>query len=351
MKPARKGGDNRPHVSMAQIAAQLGLSRATVSHALNDRYVPGVNITEATRAKVKKKAAELGYLRNELAVSIAKGRSRVFGCLGFDPDEEAALYVGAMLSAVIRRATAAGYSVKLLSSRLTVDEAVTACVAYRLDGLLLRVRDEARFREFAARMARWQMPMVLIDSAIADPPGPSVVADNADEARLAVEHLAACGRRRFCFATFETYLPFSRRRLAGFRAAVTAAGGEAEVLDTDDGRPIHPFDRAEDLLAKRLRQPPLPDACFCNGDEIAMLALRAARARGLRVPEDLAVVGCGDLRLAPLATPPLTSVAPPYAAMGALAVELLLRGDGAPREITVPGNRLAIRGSSAPAAR
>ena len=335
-------------VSMSDIAKAAAVSRTTVSLVLNNRYIKGVNISDETRRKVKSVAVELGYCQNELATSVAKGKSRILGCIGFDVAEEVAISVGQLISAAVRYATERDYSIKLLSSRSSVAELVHTCQAYRMCGVLLRTRNRARAEELQEKLQPAGIPVVLLDSAFNNTPLPSVVADDRDGMRQVVEYLASLGHRKLTYIAFEDFQPFTLRRRQGFLDAIAAAGNrlEGRVCNTDNRQPVDTFERSETAVCDILRSSDPPTAFVCNCDEIAMVTLRAAWRCGLRVPEDLSVVGFGNLPTDRLSSPPLTSVAPPYVQMCGAALDLLLSGDTTVREIIMPVS-IKIRHSAA----
>ena len=338
-------------VSMADIAKAAAVSRTTVSLVLNDRYIKGVNISDETRRKVKHVAVELGYCQNELATSVAKGKSRIIGCIGFDVAEEVAISVCQLISATVRYATERDYSIKLLSSRSSVAELVHTCQAYRMCGVLLRTRDQAKAEELQEKLQPAGIPVVLLDSAFDATPLPSMVADDRDGIRQAVEYLASLGHRKLTYIAFEDFQPFTKRRRQGFLDAIKAFDGrlEGRLCNTDNHQPVDVFERSETAVCEILRSSDRPTAFVCNCDEIAMITLRAAWRCGLRVPEDLSVVGFGNLPTDKLSTPPLTSVAPPYVHMCESAIDLLLSGKTAPREIILPVSIKIRRSAAAPA--
>lgn len=335
-------------VSMSDIAKVAAVSRTTVSLVLNNRYIKGVNISDETRKKVKSVAVELGYCQNELATSVAKGKSRIIGCIGFDVSEEAAISVSQLISATVRYATERDYSIKLLSSRSSVQELVCSCVAYRMCGVLLRIRDRAKLEEILEKLQPAGIPVILLDSAFDHPPLPSVVADDRDGMRQAVEYLASLGHSKLFYIAFEDFQPFTLRRRQGFLEAIEHSGGQLEgrLCNTDNHQPVDVFDRSETAICKILSSPDRPTAFVCNCDEMAMVTLRSAWRCGIRVPEELSIVGFGNLPTDQLTAPPLTSVAPPYTHMCESAVDLLISGDTAPREIIMPVS-IKIRRSAA----
>lgn len=325
-------------ISMADIGKAAKVSRTTVSLVLNDRQVKGVNISEETQNRVKEIARRLGYHNNKLAISVATGKSHIIGCIGMDMNEECSLSVGQLISAAVSYATMREYSIKMLSSKSTVEELVNACVSYRMCGVIFRTRNRECFENFAEAMKRYEIPVVLLDSAFTSPSVPSVVGDDYDGMRQIVEYLASLGHRKLTYITFETFQPFSIRRQRGFVETTEKLAGRVTgtCCNTDNGMPIHAFDRAELIITEILKSADIPDAFVCNCDEIAMIVLRAAWRCGIKVPEQLSVVGFGNLPVDALTSPPLTSLALPYERMAEAAIDFVLSGETAARELVVP---------------
>jgi LacI family repressor for deo operon, udp, cdd, tsx, nupC, and nupG len=179
---------------------------------------------------------------------------------------------------------------------------------------------------------------------------PSVHIDNATAANEAMDHLYRLRHRRIGIVTGPLVSPLSRDRLMGAmaRAKRQRAERDATVIQGDFSIESGAV-AAERLLGRR--QP--PSAIFCFNDEMAMGVLQTARRRGVRVPDDLSVVGFDDIRFAKYMDPPLTTVAQPMRAIGEGTVRLLLQildGTGeVPASITLP-HTLAIRASTAPRA-
>src|SRR5262249_26397852 len=177
---------------------------------------------------------------------------------------------------------------------------------------------------------------------------PSVHIDNAKAASEAMDHLYRLGHRRIGIITGPLVSPLSRDRLRG--SVARAKQGRAEpdlVIVTGDFSSESGAAEGERLLGRRDR----PSAIFCFNDEMAMGVMQVARRRGLRLPEQLSIVGFDDIRFASYAEPPLTTIAQPMRAIGEGTVRLLLEilngNVAAPESVTLP-HPLVIRSSPAP---
>jgi LacI family transcriptional regulator len=216
------------------------------------------------------------------------------------------------------------------------------------DGAVLMLPEETN--EELKALQRLGYPFVVVDPRVPLDEGvPSVSAANASGARAAVQHLLSRGHRRIAALTGIGDWLASSERLNGFHAAHAAAGvlPDPELVVEGDFTIEGGELTGGELLD--LRDP--PTAIFAFNDNMAVGVLRAAHARGLRVPEDVSVVGFDDTELAAMVTPALTTVRQPLAEMGRMAVSLLLRQlenqrvEGLNVELAT---RLVVRDSTAP---
>jgi DNA-binding LacI/PurR family transcriptional regulator len=335
--------------SAKDVAARAGVSPTTVSFVLNDR--PGAAISQATRARVRSAAAELGYQPHASARGLAAGRSHILGLVLRQSPEQVA--EDALLAETIRglssAAQAAGYRVLVepLSYRDGDDAAGYASLlrSRGTDGLVVsgpRIED----RELAA-LARDGAPIV-IQGALPGSDIPSVDVDNVAAAAVAVGHLVALGHRVIgCITNAPFNYTAARERREGYRQAIREAGLAADERLVVEAN----FDAASGrrAMARLLEQPDLT-AVFVASDVVALGALAAIREAGLRVPEDVSVVGFDDVPLAAFFDPPLTTIRLPAEDLGrAAGLALLDRIAGrvvATR--TILPTELVIRSSSGP---
>jgi LacI family transcriptional regulator len=338
-------------VNIRELARRSGVSTATVSRALNDR----AEVSEATRARIRRLASELGYAPNEPARTLVRRRSDTIGLIWDSGQEARGLhnpFLLGLLSAVRTALSEADYHLMLLTTAAEgePDGAYLQAVRrHNLEGVIVLTTppDDRCLRTLAAST----VPCAGIDTAFTGPRTVRVSSDNAAGAEAAVNHLYELGHRRIATVTGPLHLPPAAERLAGYRRACGRLGlavpGEYVVegdFFLDSGQ-----DAGRGLLS--LAEP--PTAIFAAGDQMAIGAMHAAADAGLSVPRDLAVVGFDDIDAASLVRPALTTVAQDQRALGEAAVaalrDLLDSGPGKttlPAESHIVPTRLLIRGSS-----
>lgn len=335
-------------VSLKDIAARAGVSQATVSNVVNG-YRP---VGEATRIRVQQAIDELGYTPNLSARHLRRGRT---GIIALAIPELNNPYFAELAESAIRAATRHGYTLLLDYTDGDRDKELLVADGFRaqiIDGLILSAVHLDR-DDILARTSR--TPMVLVGEAIRNVPYDHIAIDNLAASHEAMRHLIALGRRRIAFigAHIEANRAPSLLRLRGYTEALDAAGLPFDPVLTVTTNGFGRIDGAEGmrrLLA--LAQP--PDAVFAFNDLIALGAIRALHDSGLRVPDDVAVIGFDDVEEGRFSTPTLTTISPDKELIGRLAVEKLLariedRPTDPPTDIQPPFH-LVIR-ESAPAPR
>jgi DNA-binding LacI/PurR family transcriptional regulator len=329
-------GTGRP--TILDVAARAGVSKSLVSLALRD--APGVGAR--TRERILQVADELGYRSNVLARALRERRTMLIGAVISSLDNP---YHTQVVAAVEQAAEAAGLSVLLAHGsrdRGRLAGRVEAMLDLNVDGLLVVSSwVPAPTLQAAARRA----PVVMLGRSLEPVPGiDSVNNDDEAGAGLAVRHLVATGHERIAHLT-SSRRPAGLARRRGYDDAMRAAGLERHARVIEHGRE-EPAD-----AGLRAALDDGYDAVFARNDVEACDVLDHAWDRGMRVPDDLAVVGYDDSTLAQRSRPRLTSVHQPRARMGELAVELLTERLGGRtldrHEVLAP--RLVVR-QSAPSA-
>ena len=303
--------------TISDVAAQAGVSISTVSLAMNGKGA----VADSTRQRVRAAAARLGYTPSRTARGLAVGRTGNFGFVLREDHfcRSEPFYTRVFLGAEFEARRRGLYV--LLS---TVPEHYDATRAPRflqehsVDGVVVAGRVDGAF---LAALSDSGIPFVLADYAQAG--AASVQLDNAGGAALVADHFVERGYTRAAFLGADEDHPSMDARRRGFVAAMSSAGhGVPERwVVTAGGAADRPTGAR--LASALLDGPGHPRAVFCANDALALGLLDAARAHGLDVPGDLAVVGFDDVEGAALAAPPLTTVRVYKEQLGEVALGLL----------------------------
>lgn len=348
-----EGRAARPRI--ADVARKAGVSKTAVSFAFNSPE----RLSAETAARIREVAESLGYRPNPVARMLTQRQTMTLGVL--TPQALAVIFSNPFFAlfseGVAQAAEELGYELHFISP--LHGSLAMAMGRAMVDGVVA-IGLSADHPE-VGQIEAAGLPMVLVDSD--DLPGhSSVVVDDETGARAAAEHLIGLGHRDILILAVEgpqaagiqpEHHGVSERRLRGYQAALDAAGiglGSDHVVA---GRAslaggVATFERA---LAAGIR----PTAVLAMSDAMAIGAVRLARERGLRIPDDLSVVGFDDVDLAAHVDPPLTTVHQPIREKGAVAARLLLARISAgashrPERVRL-ATELVVRSSTAPANR
>lgn len=314
----------RPPTS-SEVARHAGVSRTTVSFVLNGVLDQG--ISDATRDRVLASAAALGYEPNAAARSLAGG---VTGTVALVVPKAEHLYVDAFLGQLVASVNDAchRHGLKLLIES-TGDEGrepgsfVQLVRSRRIDGLIVAHLRTSEI-EHLRRLRDSGIPLVVFGCDLPDAERYQTMGDDTwRSARMAVRHLLALGHRRIAFINYAAAEFHSvKQRELGWRQALAEQDISVEPawMEHADISAQSGYEATQRLLARGMRC----SALFAGNDTIAFGALRALHEAGLRVPDDVAVVGYDDIPLAPFASPPLTSVRSDPIGHGRLAVQMLV---------------------------
>lgn len=325
----------RPRPTQRQIAKCAGVSRTTVSLVLND--IPGVRIRPETRQRILEVARHLNYYPDVAARSLASGKTRTIAVVwhqGPDQIYQDPFLLGS-LQGVTRMAHRYGYHVLFRPIDLGEpgDGYVELARGGHTDGLIISGprSDDSHL----SQLHQDGFPLVL-HGQLRGTGIPSVDVDNTRGAVAAVNHLLALDHRRIGMIT-NAPLAYtsSRQRLGGYRQALEQAGLPYDESLVQYGN----FDEESGhaAMAALLACEELPTAVFAASDVVAIGVLRAIHDHGLRVPEDIAVVGFDDIVTGRFITPALTTIRVPAFGLGWSAAELLIQiiEQDTPREIHV----------------
>lgn len=332
-------------VTIREVAEEAGVSIATVSRVLNGRD----DVAPETRELVSRIIQLRGYSANRGARGLSAGRTGLVGLL-------VPLVFPAYFAAILSGATEAlqDHDLRAVLSPTGHEHDREVTLLDRLmhgltDGALIVLPEESS--EELGRLVDAGYRFVVVDPLMPlDDRIASVSSANTSGADQAMKHLLGLGHRRIAIITGPRGWVATEERRRGYHAALAAAGILPDpALEVESNFEIDGGEQAANVL---LDLPEPPTAIFAFNDNHAIGAIRAARARGLRVPDDLSIVGFDDVEHATVVTPALTTVRQPLAEMGRTAVSLLMRlleGHGLETLHIELGTRLVVRESTAPA--
>lgn len=327
--------------NIAQVAAEAGVSPTTVSHALSGKR----SVSAPTKARIQAAVDRLGYSPNLVARGLRSQRTHTVALLVADISNP---YYPRLARSIGDALAVEGYIPFILNTDSSAERERTylrEVVSRSVDGVIVQAMslepDEIR------RIVGPGTPLVVLTDGPGEHAYDQVTTDDASGIREAVDHLVAAGRTDLAFLTGPKGSGPSSARLAGFLDATDGAGLKvgphriAFTKFTHDGG-VHG-------MSSLLEAGPPPHAVLCGNDLIAIGAMDVAHARGLRIPDDVAIVGFDNIETADLVTPRLTTIDNYVTAVGSAAGAVLLdRMSGATgpyRSVVLP-TRLVVRVSA-----
>ena len=318
--------------TIRDVANKAGVSIATVSRVVNGNRPVHPEIRE----RVLKAVEELDYRPNFLARGLRQSNTCMIGLI--IPDNSNPFYAE-LARAIEDAGFAQGYSVILCNSDLSDEKQqayVDVLLSHKVDGVIL-VNIECTVPKVLERILAEHIPVVLTNTEALESSVDQVMADNHQGGYLAGQYLLRLNHRRIGCISFQPH-PYQSLRIIGFQQALSEAGIELTPEDfaIGDGRYDSGYKAMQELLQRR------PDltAVFVFNALMALGAINALRAQGIRVPEDLSLIGYDNIFYASASEPALTTIAQPIAAMGqeciALLLERIQQPDKQPTKITLP---------------
>lgn len=310
----------RRHVTIREVAERAGVSAQTVSRVLNGRP----DVSRETRTRVQQMMAEMGYAPNVIARNLSRGRSYTLGVV-----TAGLKFIGPSrtLNAITRQAEDEGYTLLLkeLPSFATdhVQPILGSLLSNRVDGIIWAVPEVGRNRDWLADDPLLP-PVPILFATMAERRGlASISIDNYLGGRIATEHLLQQGYRHIGHISGPLDWWEARQRKQGWCDALVEAGMQPEARAASEGN----WSSASGVAAFRdlLDQYPEMDAVFVANDQMALSVLYVALQEGIRVPQDLGVVGFDNLPESAYYFPPLTSVDQDLHQLGCQAVKEIVR--------------------------
>ena len=306
-------------ITIHDIAAQLGLHASTVSRALSDNPA----VSKRTRSLIKEKARELNYRPNQMAAALRRGRSDMLGVVVPAIDRS---FFASVIRGVEEEANVAGLHVMVCQ---TYDDAererklVEGLQAMRVDGIIISTaKDVSSDAEFFRSVIAAGTPIQFFDSTPIGLDASAVVINDRGGAYLATKHLLDQGLERVAHLRGPQHLHIYRDRLEGYKDALKEAGipfDEALMVDITSH-----FDNGHKAFVHLWSRKIKPNGIFSSSDYAAAGIMQAAQASGLRVPDDLAVIGFANEPFTELMTPALSTVDQQTLSMGRKAARRLI---------------------------
>ncbi len=304
-------------VTIKDIAAELGISASTVSRALKDH--PDISVE--TKKAVNELAEKLNYKPNVLALSLRQSRSKIIGVI---IPELIHHFFSSVISGIDDLAYANGYSVMIAQSNENFEREVKetqVMLSSRVAGVLVSVSKKTKDFAHFQSLEDNGIPVVFFDRVSKEMKMDKVVVDDFDGAYKAVDYLIKTGCKRIAHFGTSLHLLIGKNRHNGYLHALFKNNipiDDSLIFKCDD------YDEAWYLTEKLVKSGNMPDGIFAVNDITAIGALQATKHLGLRVPEDISIVGFTNGRISTMSDPPLTTIEQHGYEMGQIAVRLLL---------------------------
>lgn len=331
------------HISLKDLATELGVSISTVSRALKNH--PDIS-SEMTR-KIQRLAKEKNYTPNPLAMGLLRQQTKMIGVIV--PDIVTHFY-SSIISGIEDVAKQRGYFIVIASSNESVEkeiESVENFLKSRVEGFIVCLSQETNNFNHFEKLISNEIPIVFFDRICETLKVPAVIADGIDATKKITRHFYENGCRRIAYISGPGHLNISRNRKEGYLEGLKECGLKFDSklvvecnLSTKDAT------RATQQLLKNKE---LPDAIFGLNDTIAFAAMKEIKKQGFKIPEDISLVGFTDEFHSTVVEPTLTSVTHPTFKMGQEAANLFFKrietGKGFAEKIVLKTD-LVVRESS-----
>lgn len=331
-------------ITIKDIARILGISPSTVSRALKDH--PDIN--SDTKKAVNELAIKLNYQPNAVALSLKNSRSNTIGII---IPEIVHYFFSSVISGIEDIASQRGYTVIICQSNESFEREVAnakALLSHRVDGILVSISKQTNTFNHFENLQEGGIPLVFFDRIAPGINADQVIIDDIEASYHATRHLIENGCKRIAHFAGPQSLVIGRDRLQGYIDALTEAGLPVDnrlIIQADT------FEKARNTVGQMLDSGIVPDGIFAVNDMTAIGAMQTIQKRGLRIPDDVSIVGFSDGYLSGVTDPHLSSVDQHGYEMGTIAAEILFKRilsnetEYIPEIKTLNAN-LIVRGSS-----
>jgi LacI family transcriptional regulator len=339
MKTKRLTSAASDPITLSMVAQKAGVSPSTVSRILNGTAV----VSDDKRKAVSEAIRELGFVPNPVARGLAGGRTLSIGVVTQAIDSP---FYSPALRGIEDTLGAIGYSALFVSAQWNaVHEArcIDTLRSRRVDGLIVL---SGRLSDKAMKEVAMQLPTVVTGRSIKGPDLFALNFDNFEGAKMATQHLIELGHQRIAFISGDSAHPDANERFRGYRAALEASAiaYDPQLVLQGNYQEISGLEAAHQLLNSGL----VFSAIFAANDQMAFGAALALHQHGVRIPDDVSLIGFDDLAHSMYTTPPLSTIHQPAYELGGMAASAILSmlaGDKPSAVMTPP--RLVVRHSTA----
>lgn len=309
--------DKKP-VTIKDIARMLNISKSTVSRALSGRS----DIHPETKSKIIELAGQLSYEPNTLAINLKQQKTNTIGVI---IPETINRFFARSVGGIQKIADMAGMNVMICQSNesyMAEKNNLHSLVSSRVDGLLISISRETDRSDHFKPVFDKGIPMVFFDRICEDINASQVFTDNYEIAFEGTEHLISQGAKRIAFMAGPQHLFTSRNRLRGYLDALKRHN--IPVLESYIIHSHYTSNKIEEYARYLINLPQQPDAVFAINDYAAIEMMHIMKKSGLRIPDDIAVLGFNNENMGKFVDPPLSSIDHPAHEMGAAAAEILI---------------------------
>ena len=310
-------------VTIKDIARELGISPSTVSRALKDHP----DTSKETKRVVNELAKKLNYEPNTIALSLRSQRTRTIGVI---VPEMVHYFFSTIISGIEQVAYDAGYTVMFCQSNESFDKEVLdtkALLSHRVDGLLVSVSSKTIDFDHFHEVQEREIPIVFFDRKPRGLKASKVIIDDFEAACMATQHLIDQGCQKIAHLTGPANLQISRDRQEGYEKTLGKNGLQFDpnyVRDGGLGGESEGWEEGYNSMKELLAIDVLPDGVFANNDVSAYGAMQAIKEAGLKIPDDIAVIGFSNWRFSALVEPKLSTILQPGLEIGKAAAKILI---------------------------
>uniref|UniRef100_UPI0032164977 LacI family DNA-binding transcriptional regulator n=1 Tax=uncultured Draconibacterium sp. TaxID=1573823 RepID=UPI0032164977 len=331
------------HISLKDLAQELGVSISTVSRALKNHP----DISPEMTKKIKALAEERNYTPNPLAMGLLRQQTKMIGVIV--PDINTHFY-SSIISGIEKVAKEHGYFIVITSSNESLEkeiESVENLIKSRVEGFIVCLSQETNSYTHFEKLIKNEIPLVFFDRVSEELDVPAVLADGQDATKKIIQHFYNNGCKRIAYISGPEHLNISENRKIGYLNGLNECG-----LPYDKKLLVHcnlSIEDAKQATRKLLRLKNKPDAIFGMNDTIAFAAMIEVKKQGYKIPDDISLAGFTDEFHSIVVDPPLTSVSHPTFKMGEEAANLFFesieKGTANNKKIMLPID-LVVRESS-----